>query len=171
MMMTTNEPDGFERDGEHFRCSDCNYYVLDVMVKSHRCPTVVSLVRELAFGLTPEGAPLIADQPPPTPNASRPVWELVLYDMHGRDQVGRQRYGTPLQAFNGRKPLVDAYQEALDLVVYMRQEIEERRALAFRLRVALERVAYAEPPAAEAMRAAMKVALEVMEALEAPGGG
>lgn len=34
----------------------------------------------------------------------------------------------PLQAHNGRDPLVDAYQEALDLVVYLRQAIEERRA-------------------------------------------
>ena len=36
-------------------------------------------------------------------------------------------HGTPLQAHNGRDPLVDAYQEALDLAVYLRQAIEERR--------------------------------------------
>lgn len=40
---------------------------------------------------------------------------------------GRQKYGTPLTADNGRDPLVDAYQEALDLVVYLRQAIEERK--------------------------------------------
>jgi len=66
-------------------------------------------------------------QPAPTMNSSTPVWELVIADMRERDHVGRQRYGTPLQANNGRDALLDAYQEALDLVVYLRQAIEERR--------------------------------------------
>lgn len=66
------------------------------------------------------------DQPPPIPNQSIPVWDLVIADMKERDHVGRERYGTPLQTHNGRDPLVDAYQEALDLVVYLRQAIEER---------------------------------------------
>lgn len=66
------------------------------------------------------------DQPEPIPNASRPIWELVIEDMRDRDHVGRVRYGTPLQAHNGRDALVDAYQEALDLCVYLRQAIEER---------------------------------------------
>jgi hypothetical protein len=66
------------------------------------------------------------DQPPPVPNARRPVWELVIEDMRERDRVGRREYGTPLQPFNGRDALVDAYQEALDLAVYLRQAIEER---------------------------------------------
>lgn len=70
----------------------------------------------------------IVDQPPPVAQASRPIWELVIEDMAARDCVGRQRYGTPLQAHNGRDALVDAYQEALDLVVYLRQAIVERDA-------------------------------------------
>lgn len=69
----------------------------------------------------------IQDQPPPKPNETRPVWELVVQDMMDRDHVGRQRYGTPLQVNNGRDALVDAYQEALDLCVYLRQAIEERK--------------------------------------------
>lgn len=69
---------------------------------------------------------LLAQQPAPKPNDLRPVWELVVEDMKARDDIGRERYGTPLQAFNGRDPLVDAYQEALDLVVYLRQAIYER---------------------------------------------
>lgn len=68
-------------------------------------------------------------QPRPQPNDAMPVWDLVIADMRERDSVGRQRYGTPLQANNGRDALVDAYQEALDLVVYLRQAIEERKAL------------------------------------------
>jgi hypothetical protein len=71
---------------------------------------------------------VIQDQPPPSPNNSTPIWDLVIKDMHERDHVGRQRYGTPLQARNGRDSLVDAYQEALDLAVYLRQLIEERKS-------------------------------------------
>lgn len=69
---------------------------------------------------------MITDQPPPQPNANPTVWGLVIADMNQRDRVGRERYGTPLQPFNGRDALVDAYQEALDLAVYLRQAIYER---------------------------------------------
>lgn len=69
---------------------------------------------------------LIRDQPAPLANNKPAVWDLVIADMRERDTVGRQRYGTPLQPHNGRDMLVDAYQEALDLVVYLRGAIEER---------------------------------------------
>lgn len=36
-----------------------------------------------------------------------------------------RKYGTYLQAFNGRNSLRDAYDEALDLCMYLRQKIEE----------------------------------------------
>lgn len=71
-------------------------------------------------------ATTINDQPAPQSNTSTLIWELVIADMRERDHVGRQRYGTPLQANNGRDALVDAYQECLDLAVYLRQAIEER---------------------------------------------
>ena len=67
------------------------------------------------------------EQPAPVPNGLRPVWGLVIDDMLARDRLGRERYGTPLQPMNGRDALVDAYQECLDLCVYLRQAIEERR--------------------------------------------
>lgn len=73
---------------------------------------------------------VIEEQVAPTPNERPGVWGLVLEDMAARDAVGRERYGTPLQPHNGRDPLVDAYQEALDLVVYLRQAIAERDGLA-----------------------------------------
>jgi len=66
-------------------------------------------------------------EPDPKANDSRPVWELVVEDMNERHQEGIRKYGVPLQAFNGRKPLIDAYQEALDLAVYLRQAIEEEK--------------------------------------------
>lgn len=69
---------------------------------------------------------LSSPEPMPIPTSSRPIWELVIEDMQDRDRMGREKYGTPLQAHNGRRPLVDAYQEVLDLAVYLRQSIEER---------------------------------------------
>lgn len=65
-------------------------------------------------------------QPAPRRNNSTPVWDLVIEDMSARDHVGRKRYGTPLQANNGRDALQDAYEEALDLCVYLKQAIIER---------------------------------------------
>lgn len=73
-----------------------------------------------------QAAKQLKDQPPPKPNDNASVWDLVIADMAERDRVGRERYGTPLQPHNGRDALIDAYQEALDLVVYLRQAIEER---------------------------------------------
>ncbi|GAB1642557.1 hypothetical protein [Krasilnikovia sp. MM14-A1259] len=70
----------------------------------------------------------IADQPPPVPNDRPSILALVRADLEERERVGVQRYGTPLQAHNGRDALVDAYQEALDLAAYLRQAIAERDA-------------------------------------------
>ena len=66
------------------------------------------------------------EQPSPKPGTGD-IWKLVIADMEGRRELGIARYGVPLQANNGRDGLLDAYQEALDLCVYLRQEIEERR--------------------------------------------
>ena len=66
------------------------------------------------------------EQPAPTPNAYPAAWPLVMVDMAGRDKLGRERYGTPLQPHNGRDALRDAYEEALDLAVYLRTAIYER---------------------------------------------
>lgn len=52
---------------------------------------------------------------------------LVLKDMEERRLHGIEKYGTPVQPHNGRDPLWDAYQEVLDLCVYLRQEIEEKK--------------------------------------------
>lgn len=69
---------------------------------------------------------LIADQPMPTPNGGPAIIDLVHADLAERDRIGQVRYGTRLQPHNGRDPLVDAYQEALDLAIYLRQAIAER---------------------------------------------
>jgi hypothetical protein len=68
-------------------------------------------------------------EPDPVRTNETPVWELVVQDMQQRDNQGRQKYGTPLQASNGRDALVDLYQELLDACVYIRQEIERRSSV------------------------------------------
>ena len=66
------------------------------------------------------------DQPAPVPNDKPAIWPLVIEDMSARDNLGRQRYGTPLQPDNGRDMLKDAYEEALDLACYLRGALYER---------------------------------------------
>lgn len=93
----------------------------------------------------------MADQPPPVATDRRPAWDIViehvehlrdenaygaygacgvvdrvLVDMRNRDTVGRERYGVPLTAGNGRDALVDAYQEILDSAVYFAAALDER---------------------------------------------
>jgi hypothetical protein len=64
-------------------------------------------------------------EPKPVHNGNTPIWELVINDMKARDEMGTKKYGSPPQGFNGRNALVDAYQEVLDLAVYLRQRIYE----------------------------------------------
>jgi len=68
---------------------------------------------------------LVSEQKDPVGNDQPAVWDLVQEDMRARDAEGRRKYGVPLQPHNGRDVLVDAYQEALDLSVYIRAKIEE----------------------------------------------
>jgi hypothetical protein len=66
------------------------------------------------------------DQPMPVLNSNPILQELVMEDMRSRLDLGIQRYGTGLQANNGRDMLQDAYEEALDLCVYLRGVMYER---------------------------------------------
>ncbi len=81
-------------------------------------------LRQVAAELEPKPATL--EQPAPT-GSGLCVWDLVTQDMQARDAMGARRYGTPLRTDNGRDALVDAYQQALDLVVYLRQALAERK--------------------------------------------
>ncbi len=71
---------------------------------------------------------MIKDQPNPKPATGPAIWDLVIEDMRERDRLGVERYGHRLRVGNGRDHLIDAYQEALDLCVYLRQEIERRKS-------------------------------------------
>ena len=64
-------------------------------------------------------------QPPPKQGKTIVV-DVVLADIRERAEAGRMKYGTYLETDNGRDPLWDAYQEALDLVMYLRQALLER---------------------------------------------
>ncbi len=62
---------------------------------------------------------------PPVTNDQTVVTDLVIKDMQERASFGRKKYGTFLQPFNGRNSMIDAYQEVMDLIVYIRQALEE----------------------------------------------
>jgi hypothetical protein len=78
-------------------------------------------------------------EPAPKPNDLVAIWPLVCEDLRGefgdieamcteamqRDAFGRAKYGTPLQPFNNRDALTDAYQELLDGAVYLKQALLE----------------------------------------------
>lgn len=66
-----------------------------------------------------------AEQPIPK-GEGPPIFDLMMKDIEERKASGIETYGEALRAHNGRDPLIDAYQEALDLAVYLRQELYER---------------------------------------------
>lgn len=67
------------------------------------------------------------DQALPTPG-QQDVTEAVIADLQARTALGIERYGTPLQTFNGRDALRDAYEEVLDAAKYLKQALMERDA-------------------------------------------
>jgi hypothetical protein len=66
-------------------------------------------------------------QPPPLPGERR-VLDFVINDLNARAIEGKKKYGTYLYTHNGRDALMDAYQEALDLCMYLKQALMERGA-------------------------------------------
>jgi hypothetical protein len=64
-------------------------------------------------------------QPPPQSGRQK-VLDGVVSDLVHRSIVGKAKYGTYLETHNGRDALMDAYQEALDLCMYLKQAIMER---------------------------------------------
>jgi hypothetical protein len=69
----------------------------------------------------------IGPEPVPTPSPKSPaMWDLVMEDFQARDRFGTRKHGQRLAAHDGRDALKDAYQEALDLAVYLRKALYER---------------------------------------------
>lgn len=84
-----------------------------------------ALLYIIAPFVEPAASPALP-QPPPQPGDGR-ILDLVIDDLTTRADAGKLKYGVYLQAHNGRDALVDAYQEALDLAMYLRQKLEEQR--------------------------------------------
>lgn len=72
------------------------------------------------------------DQVAPTPNDGPSCHDLVIADMEERKQFGLRKYNSLLQPNNGRSFTQDAYEEVLDLAVYLRGKLEEERQQATR---------------------------------------
>ena len=65
------------------------------------------------------------DQVAPVPNDNPSCHDLVIEDLLERKQFGLRKYGTILQAGNGRSFIRDAYEEVMDLACYLRGLLEE----------------------------------------------
>lgn len=67
----------------------------------------------------------LRDQPLPIVTDQPYVYQRVQEDLARRAEHGARKYGTALQPFNGRNALLDAYEEVLDLAVYLKQRLME----------------------------------------------
>lgn len=54
------------------------------------------------------------------------LWDEVIKDMKARDEFGMKKYGRPLTPRSKVDPLKEAYEEALDMVVYLKAAISKR---------------------------------------------
>lgn len=118
------------------------------------------------------------DQPLPAEGREN-VQDVVIESLEGlieqhreRRDLGAKRYGRPLQTFNGRDAVRDAFEEAVDLSVYLMQiDLEmkalkrERDYLAQSLSDALDRPV---DMILEAARAALAKEMEAQEAAKSP---
>lgn len=96
-------------------CPDCQYQV--------SWNGGYSVVKLGAFANKQTNASI--PQPPPAPGKTV-VLDQVLKDIQERSDTGLRKYGVRLQTNNGRDALWDSYQEAIDLVMYLRQLLLER---------------------------------------------
>jgi hypothetical protein len=114
-------------------------------------------------------SPSTSEQVAPVKNNAPAVWDLVVADMQARDKVGFERYGTRLQAFNQRNAPVDAYQELLDLTVYLRQWIAEREEIIHTLKHYADESNYSHGYSCESMCGCGPSAYEAQEILKRMG--
>ena len=91
-------------------------------------PPRISMNTELLDRSMPSEQGEFATAKQQTPHGTgAPILGMVLADLTNRALEGKEKYGEALKANNGRSALVDAYQEALDLAMYLRQAIEEAK--------------------------------------------
>lgn len=68
---------------------------------------------------------LICKQTTPPHIGTTRVLDYVLADLKSRAEMGKQKYGHYLETNNGRNALQDAYEEALDMCMYLKQKLLE----------------------------------------------
>lgn len=54
------------------------------------------------------------------------ILDLVTGDLKARHEQGNRKFGVAMRVNDGRDALQDAYEEALDLTMYLRKEIAQR---------------------------------------------
>jgi hypothetical protein len=64
-----------------------------------------------------------------TPMTEPTIFDLVRTDLEKRDRIGWDQHHRPLLAHDGQDSLREAYEEALDLAVYLRKALAERGPL------------------------------------------
>jgi hypothetical protein len=105
-----------------------------ILVPEHGFTTVYLWIRSAAAYLKSRQLEKIATvEGEVAPVVGGPIWPFLIAqelhkDLEARAALGAAKYGERLRAFNGRDPLVDAYQEMLDAWQYLRQELEEHHA-------------------------------------------
>lgn len=69
-----------------------------------------------------EPAPIENELPPIINSVCRlGIHYGVKIDLRARAETGKLKYGVLLQPFNGRNAVMDAYQECLDMIMYLAQ--------------------------------------------------
>lgn len=84
------------------------------------------------------------DQPLPVPTIGPSMHDLAVERLRERKALGLAKYGSLLQAGNGRDSLEDACQEAADLLVYLEQARLEVAGLRAELAAERARAEWAE---------------------------
>lgn len=119
---------------DEFRCYKCGKQAACLYTDSTRTPNEQhpycidcifeehgSTKNEVSFSVELTATP----QPPPK-GIGNIVLPFVIDSLKARAEFGFNKYGTYLRTHNGRDALMDAYQESLDLCVYLAQAIMER---------------------------------------------
>jgi hypothetical protein len=113
----------YSDDGE-MQCPKCGIDFLRWSVEAIRYALENKIIDDPPFDPENHMHPAIIDQPTPS-GTGADIATLVQQDIEARALKGLKTYGERLKPNNDRNALVDAYQEALDLCMYLRQKIEE----------------------------------------------
>lgn len=100
----------------------------------------------------------LGNQAAPVANTGPSAHDLVVSDLRQRKEFGFEKYGTELQPDNGRDSLQDAYEEVLDLAVYLRNAIEERTRRRARVAKIAERLSMGDAPGADTILELLRLA-------------